>query len=119
GRIAVTAEADAGGGTGTVADDGRGFDLAGLARAAVVRGAVAAERAAALDPAATTALAFAPGVTTAPALTPLAGRGIGLDAVRSEIEALGGTVAVDTARGRGTTIALRLPRRDAAPARAA
>jgi chemotaxis protein histidine kinase CheA len=119
GRIHVAAIADEGALTVTVVDDGRGLDLDALSRAAVARGLVAPARLARMDRAETAALAFAPGLTTASCVTQVSGRGVGLDAVKHEIEALGGCVAVETAAGRGTTVVLTLPRRAAAPARAA
>jgi two-component system chemotaxis sensor kinase CheA len=105
--------------TVTVSDDGRGIDLDALGRAAARRGLAAPERIAAMSAAETAALAFAPGVTTVGAVTLLAGRGIGLDAVRHEVEALGGAVTIETAAGRGTTVVLTLPQPAAASARAA
>ncbi|MDY7228298.1 chemotaxis protein CheA [Hyalangium rubrum] len=52
---------------------------------------------------------FTPGFSTAERLTELSGRGIGLDVVRSNIEALRGAISIDTQAGRGTTLTLRLP----------
>jgi two-component system chemotaxis sensor kinase CheA len=119
GRITVAAALDDGRLTVTVSDDGRGIDLDALGRAAARRGLAAPDRIAAMSAAETAALAFAPGLTTAGVVTLLAGRGIGLDAVRDEIEALGGEVAIETAAGRGTTVVLTLPQPTVAPARAA
>jgi two-component system, chemotaxis family, sensor kinase CheA len=52
---------------------------------------------------------FEPGFSTAEAVTDLSGRGVGMDVVRRNIEALRGSVGVDSERGQGTTITIRLP----------
>jgi chemosensory pili system protein ChpA (sensor histidine kinase/response regulator) len=57
----------------------------------------------------TAELIFAPGFSTADTLTELAGRGVGMDVVRSGAQALGGRVTVDTAPGRGARFTIRLP----------
>ncbi len=54
-------------------------------------------------------LIFAPGFTTADAVTGLAGRGIGMDVVRAEVNAMGGRIETATAAGRGTSFRLVLP----------
>jgi two-component system chemotaxis sensor kinase CheA len=77
-----------------VRDDGRGMDL----------GAFGAG-----DAAAQLRRAFQPGISTAPAVTTVSGRGIGLDIVRRTLEELGGTVCVSTAAGEGTIFDLAIP----------
>jgi chemotaxis protein histidine kinase CheA len=54
-------------------------------------------------------LIFAPGLSTATKVTAIAGRGVGMDVVRSEITALGGRIAVISKRGEGTCFIIRLP----------
>jgi two-component system chemotaxis sensor kinase CheA len=54
-------------------------------------------------------LIFEPGFTTAETITDISGRGVGMDVVRRNIEALRGSVAVESQPGRGTTINIRLP----------
>ncbi len=54
-------------------------------------------------------LIFEPGFSTADTLTELAGRGVGMDVVRSEAQALGGRVLVSTEPGKGTRFAIHLP----------
>lgn len=54
-------------------------------------------------------LIFRPGFSTAPSVTETSGRGVGMDVVLRTLEAIRGTVAVDSAPGQGTTISLRLP----------
>ena len=83
----------------TVADDGAGVDVDALRSAAGT--SVTSDDD--LD------LAFEAGVSTAPALTDVSGRGIGLDAVRSRVESLGGTVLLRSSRGNGTEVVMAVP----------
>jgi two-component system chemotaxis sensor kinase CheA len=78
----------------SVRDDGRGIDAVAIGQEAVARGLLDVEAAAALDPAATAELLFAPGFSTAPSTTDLSGRGVGMDAVRERVRALGGEVTL-------------------------
>lgn len=88
-------------------DDGAGVDRARvLARVQALGGAplpADAPEAAWLD------CLFLPGFSTAEAVSDLAGRGMGLDAVQAEIQALGGRIDVATEPGRGTTFRIRVP----------
>jgi two-component system, chemotaxis family, sensor kinase CheA len=79
----------------TVADDGRGIPAETLARAG--------------DPAALAGLLAEPGYSTAAGVSELAGRGAGLDAVKSHVETFGGTLEVRSEPGRGTEVVLLLP----------
>ena len=88
-------------------DDGAGLDLARIRERAAAHGLLAAPDAATDAEAA--ALIFQPGFSTASEITELAGRGVGMDVVRSEAGALGGRVEVETAAGRGTRFSIRLP----------
>lgn len=107
GRIALQAARDAGGRIAiTVTDDGVGLDLTAIREAAMRRGVPGAEAATDAEAA---ELIFAPGFSTAAEVTPVSGRGVGMDAVRSAVAALGGSVAVLSARGQGCTIRISLP----------
>ena len=88
-------------------DDGAGLDLERIRAKARTLGLVAQDAALADDEAAE--LIFAPGFSTADTLTELAGRGVGMDVVRSEAQALGGRVTIDTTTGQGTRFTIRLP----------
>ena len=90
-----------------VRDDGAGIDLERVLSIAVKRGLVAQD--AKLSDDATCELLFMPGFSTAGSVSELAGRGVGLDVVRSALSSLGGVVAVSSARGRGTEFTLTLP----------
>jgi two-component system chemotaxis sensor kinase CheA len=92
-----------------ISDDGKGMDPARLRAAAVSRGAISAEAAAALSDREALLLACLPGVSTAEMVTDLSGRGVGLDAVKRTVEAVGGTLEIESAPGQGTRFTLRLP----------
>jgi chemosensory pili system protein ChpA (sensor histidine kinase/response regulator) len=88
-------------------DDGAGLDLARIrAKAAAVGLLGEGEEVSDQDAA---ELVFEPGFSTADTLTELAGRGVGMDVVRSEARALGGRVDVTTTPGRGAAFAIHLP----------
>ncbi|HZT78428.1 MAG TPA: chemotaxis protein CheA [Vicinamibacterales bacterium] len=90
-----------------LADDGRGLDTDRILQTAVARGLV--ERGVTLTPAEIHELIFHPGFSTADRVTELSGRGVGMDVVRRNVEALRGRIEVQTARGRGTTFSIQLP----------
>jgi len=92
-----------------IADDGKGMDPARLRKAAVARGALGAEQAAALTDREALLLACLPGVSTADTVTDVSGRGVGLDAVKKAVEAVGGTIEIDSAPGAGSRVVFRLP----------
>ena len=88
-------------------DDGAGLDLQRIREKAVASGV--APDAFALSDGQVADLIFAPGFTTAAGVTELAGRGIGLDVVRSEVTALGGRIETRSEWGKGTHFKLVLP----------
>ncbi len=92
-----------------VADDGRGIDVEAVREAARRSGFVTAETLARLGERDILDLIFLPGLTTATSVTPAAGRGVGMDVVRSNVGRLGGEVEVQTEAGRGTRFRIRLP----------
>ncbi|NRD60812.1 response regulator, partial [Corallococcus exiguus] len=92
-----------------VEDDGAGMDPALLRRVAVRRGVLDEPAANALSDAAARELVFLPGFTSREVVTDLSGRGVGLDAVRTSLQALGGDVGVESAPGWGTIFTLRVP----------
>jgi two-component system, chemotaxis family, sensor kinase CheA len=92
-----------------ISDDGRGMDPEALRRAAVARGAIGAEAAAALPEAEVLLLACLPGVSTTSEVTDVSGRGVGMDAVKRSAEALGGSLSIQSRSGAGTRFTLRLP----------
>ncbi|UEM23701.1 chemotaxis protein CheA [Skermanella mucosa] len=92
-----------------VGDDGRGIDIANVGRQAVQADVIDEAQLAALGDAETSRLIFTPGLSTAEETSDLSGRGMGMFAVRLAVERLGGGIAVETARHRGTNIRLELP----------
>ncbi len=92
-----------------ISDDGRGIDGDRLAGRAVAAELITAERAERLSEAQKTALIFEPGLSTAAAVTDLSGRGVGMDVVRANIERIGGLVEVESRKGRGVALTLRVP----------
>jgi two-component system chemotaxis sensor kinase CheA len=91
----------------SIADDGRGLDLAAIRAKAVERKLISAE--AQLSEKEIVDLIFLPGFSTAKQLTSVSGRGVGMDVVRRQVDALRGKIQVKTVPGRGTTISLSLP----------
>jgi two-component system chemotaxis sensor kinase CheA len=92
-----------------VEDDGRGIDPDRLRKIAVERGLAPAEDIAGTSETAIIDLIFMPGFSTAVDVTDLSGRGVGMDAVRTSVERLGGRVQVETRGGAGTTFRFLLP----------
>ena len=90
-----------------IKDDGRGLDTDAIRAKAIDRGLIAAD--AKLSDKELFSLIFLPGFSTAKAVTSVSGRGVGMDVVRRAIENLRGTVDIDSARGVGTTIRVKLP----------
>ncbi|HEX2677621.1 MAG TPA: chemotaxis protein CheA, partial [Polyangiales bacterium] len=92
-----------------IADDGAGINLEKLRKRALAAGVIDARQAEHMDAQSSAALVFAPGLSTADAVTHVSGRGVGMDVVRTNLERAGGTIAIDTAPGRGTTFRLTIP----------
>jgi chemosensory pili system protein ChpA (sensor histidine kinase/response regulator) len=88
-------------------DDGAGLDLARIRDKGVAMGLLGAQ--VAYSDAELAQLIFTPGFSTAGAVTELAGRGIGMDVVRSEVNAMGGRIETASAAGQGTAFKLVLP----------
>jgi two-component system chemotaxis sensor kinase CheA len=89
-----------------VRDDGRGLNRARLLAKAREKGLDAPDS---MSDAEVWALIFAPGFSTADAVTDVSGRGVGMDVVKRNISALGGTVEIDSAAGCGMKVSVRLP----------
>jgi two-component system, chemotaxis family, sensor kinase CheA len=92
-----------------VSDDGAGMNLAALRERSVAAGLVHATLADDLPPEEIVEMAFHPGLSTATSVSAISGRGVGMDAVRSTLESLGGAVWLETRPGAGTTAVLRVP----------
>jgi two-component system chemotaxis sensor kinase CheA len=105
GQIALAARHEAGAIIIRISDDGAGLDRRAIAARARKLG-VDSER---LTEGEVHRLIFEPGFTTSEEVTDLSGRGVGMDVVRRGIEALRGTIGIETGEGKGTTFTVRLP----------
>lgn len=92
-----------------IADDGAGIDPQKIRRKAIERGLIRADLAEQLSDHQVLRFIFEPGFSTAEKVTNISGRGVGMDVVRSNIEAIGGTVDLSSVPGRGTTIRVKIP----------
>ena len=92
-----------------VRDDGNGIDVEAVKNKAVEKGVVTPEQAAVMADKDAINLLFHPGFSTAKEITDVSGRGVGLDVVKSKIEALSGEVSVKSVLGEGSTWTIRLP----------
>jgi two-component system chemotaxis sensor kinase CheA len=93
----------------SLSDDGRGIDPDAIRKVAVGKGLMSAEQSTRFNDSAALDLLFAPGFSTAAAVNDLSGRGVGLDAVRTEITRLGGAIQLASRVGEGTTFSLSVP----------
>jgi len=93
----------------TVEDDGKGMDASVLRARAIEKGLLTAEQVAAMSDQEALGIIFLPGFSTAKVVTDLAGRGVGMDVVRTNIERIGGRVEIKSVVGQGTKIMLSLP----------
>ena len=105
GTVTLSARQEGGHVVIEIADDGAGLDIEKIERTAAACGLeVRAD-----DPARLAEALMSPGFTTAERVTDVSGRGVGLDVVRRRVLDLGGTVEVESERGRGTTFRLSVP----------
>lgn len=109
GQLHISASALGGEVHVVVRDDGRGMDPVRLRETAVRKGLIGKESAALLSDAEALELVFLPGFSTAPIITDVSGRGVGMDVVRTNITELGGQTLIESQLGRGTTTTLVLP----------
>ena len=92
-----------------VGDDGNGIDVEAVKAKAVERGVITQEQADVMTQKEAVNLLFMPSFSMAKKISDISGRGVGLDVVKSNIEALGGDVEVKTKLGEGSTFTVRLP----------
>ncbi len=92
-----------------VGDDGNGIDTDTVKQKAIERGLVTPEQAESLSQKEIIDFLFMPSFSMAKKITDVSGRGVGLDVVKSNIEALGGDVEVKSKLGEGSTFTVRLP----------
>lgn len=92
-----------------ISDDGRGIDLDQLGKRVVARNIASQNAWQQMGEAEKLALIFTPGLSTAQSVTAISGRGVGMDVVRTNLDAIGATIDLKNSEGQGFTIALRLP----------
>jgi two-component system chemotaxis sensor kinase CheA len=92
-----------------VNDDGQGIDLDAVRNRAVESGLLHPGLAEDLPDEEVARLIFRPGLSTASQVSDVSGRGVGMDAVKATVEALGGAVSLVTTEGQGTTTRLEVP----------
>ncbi len=90
-----------------IMDDGRGLDRAAIRRKAIERGLIKGDEE--MSERQVQELLFMPGFSTAEKVGELSGRGVGMDVVRTNIEALRGTVEIFSEEGKGTNVRIKLP----------
>lgn len=106
-RIILDAAQSPAGVTIRVRDDGRGLDESRILKKAREKGIIGPDHTPPSDE--IRRLIFAPGFSTAEAVTDLSGRGVGLDVVKKTVDDLGGTLDIETELGSGTTFSVSLP----------
>ena len=92
-----------------VSDDGKGLRAEAIKQKALEKGLVSKAELDAMDSNDIMRLIFMSGFSTAETVTDVSGRGVGMDVVRTKIEALGGTLELDSTPGQGTRVRIRLP----------
>ncbi|WP_022947881.1 chemotaxis protein CheA [Methylohalobius crimeensis] len=93
----------------TIEDDGKGMDPDVLRRKAVEKGLMDAETAARLDQRECCQLIFMPGFSTKSEISDISGRGVGMDVVKTRINQMNGTVEIDSVKGKGSKITIKVP----------
>lgn len=92
-----------------VEDDGKGLNVDAIRRKALQNGVITSYQAENMEDMEICNLIFEPGFSTAKEVTGISGRGVGLDVVRSKIQALNGQVSLETKAGQGTRFIIKLP----------
>ncbi|TAJ28507.1 chemotaxis protein CheW [Bosea sp. (in: a-proteobacteria)] len=109
GTIRVSAYHEGGSVTISVTDDGRGLDIDRIRRRAVARGLVSEVEAERLSDAQISRFIFQPGFTTAEQVTAVSGRGVGMDVVKANVDAISGQIEIASRPGLGTTFTIKIP----------
>ena len=109
GRLTLRAFNESGRVTIEVSDDGAGIAVQAVRDKAVARGLVSRAEADALPEDRVLQFIFEPGFSTAAQVTSVSGRGVGMDVVKTNIEAIGGTVDIHSRPGLGTTVRVHVP----------
>ncbi len=92
-----------------VGDDGGGINIEKVKKKAIEKGMISEELAENMTDKDAVDLLFKPGFSTADTISDVSGRGVGLDVVKTNIEALGGDIEAHTKKGEGSSFIIRLP----------
>jgi two-component system chemotaxis sensor kinase CheA len=109
GTIRVSAYHEGGSVTIAIADDGRGMDVARIRRKAIQQGLATEAELDRMSEAQILRFIFHPGFSTAEAVTAISGRGVGMDVVKVNVDAIGGMVDIASVAGTGTAITIKIP----------
>jgi len=93
----------------TIEDDGAGMDAEKLKNIAISKGVIDADQAARLSDTEAYNLIFAPGFSTKEEISDISGRGVGMDVVKTKITQLNGTVNIESEKGKGTVLEIKVP----------
>jgi two-component system chemotaxis sensor kinase CheA len=92
-----------------IADDGKGLDAEKIKKKALENGLATEVELDKMTDAQIHKFIFAPGFSTAAKVTNVSGRGVGMDVVRTNIDAIGGTIDLKSTPGQGTTVSIKIP----------
>jgi two-component system, chemotaxis family, sensor kinase CheA len=92
-----------------LADDGKGMDPNEIAQKAIEKGMVTKEKLALMSEQEMLMLICEPGFSTAAEISDISGRGVGMDVVKTKVEAFNGSVTIETQKGKGSTFIIKLP----------
>lgn len=92
-----------------ISDDGGGIDPAKVRDKALSRGLITPDRASRMSERELLSLIFLPGFSTAEKVSAVSGRGVGMDVVKTNVEKIGGTVDIQSAVGKGTSLRIKIP----------
>jgi len=92
-----------------VQDDGNGFDIAAIISSAVSKGIITADYASTINEEEALQLVFHSGLSSRQKVSTISGRGLGMAIVKEKVQALGGSLAVESFRGQGTSFIIELP----------
>ena len=109
GRLSLRALHESGQVIIEVADDGAGIDVDRVRAKALERGLITSDQASHIGDGEALKLVFLPGFSTAEKITNISGRGVGMDVVKTNIERIGGTVDIQSVRGQGARLRIKIP----------
>lgn len=93
----------------SIIDDGKGLDRKAIADKALAKGLINEKDVAHLDDASVWDMIFMPGISTAREVSDVAGRGVGMDVVKQNVEKIGGSISIKSVSGHGTSIKIKIP----------